>query len=109
MLPGNALKLLDAFELTLERALILEPMPPHDFGRSQRASGLAASQPDLAITAAADLPQQFVIRNRRSAFQTSGRIWRRDRAGLIHKIMAYRTILIIAQAAARLLANHKIS
>ena len=65
MFAGDAFKTLDAGELALERFGILKRVTPDDLRRAQRAGGLAARQPDIAISTVADAPDQFVVGNGR--------------------------------------------
>src|SRR5580704_2060461 len=63
MFSRDALEALDPLEFALEGTLIVECVPPHDFGRAENTGGPAARQPDFAVRPAADAPQQFVIRD----------------------------------------------
>ena len=65
MLAGDLFKLLDACELAPVWTVILKRTPPDNFRGAQRTGGLVARQPDVAISAMADAPEQFVIGNRR--------------------------------------------
>jgi hypothetical protein len=71
VLTRQPLKMLEAFELPMERTIILESLSPDDLSGAQHSRGGAAGKPDLAITAPTDAPKQFVIGNtwlgRRSA------------------------------------------
>src|SRR6266571_2806333 len=64
MFTGETLEALNAFELALERAVVLECVPPHDLHRAQDARR-AARQPHLAIRTAANAPEKLVVRNGR--------------------------------------------
>ena len=62
MRPGNRLEPLNAFELALERLIVLERLPTNDF-HGALSSQQAAHEPHVAVAAAADLPQHFIIGN----------------------------------------------
>jgi hypothetical protein len=62
VLAGDGLELLDAGELALERAVVLEVPAPDNFHRAISAEGITR-QPHFAVAAPADAPQQFVIGN----------------------------------------------
>ena len=62
--PGDGLESLDAAELTFERAVVFEDAVVNHLDRAQGAE-LAPGEPDIAVTAATDLAEQYVVRNRR--------------------------------------------
>ena len=57
-------EMLEAFELALERALVLEGVPPHDLDGTQDPGG-AARKPDIAVRTTANAPKEFVVRDGR--------------------------------------------
>src|SRR5262245_8293276 len=66
MRARDRLKVLNAFELSVEWFLPIKRRAPDDFDRAIRAKPDVARQPHLAITATADFPQQFVVGDGRS-------------------------------------------
>ncbi|SPE51250.1 hypothetical protein SBV1_130119 [Verrucomicrobia bacterium] len=72
MLAGDLFEALDAFELAPEGPVILEGVAPNDLGGAQDAGGLAASQPDVTIGAAADAAEQVIIGNGGEAGWSAG-------------------------------------
>ena len=61
---GDGLKSADTRQFALERVLVGEGAPGDDLDRPVHARH-AAGQPNLAVTAASDAPEQFVVRDRR--------------------------------------------
>ena len=64
MQTGNRLELLDAFKLPVVRPIVLEPVPVNHFNGPVVAQHVSR-QPHLAVAAAADAAQQFVVWNGR--------------------------------------------
>jgi hypothetical protein len=64
VLAGNWLKLEDARELALERAVMVEGPPLHDLD-GPVSPGHAARQPNFSITATSNAPEQLMIGNGR--------------------------------------------
>ena len=60
MRTGDRLEFEQALEFALEMLDTLETLAMDDLHRAQRADGVAR-QPDLAVTAARDQTQQFMI------------------------------------------------
>src|SRR5580765_1769114 len=63
MLAGDSLEPLNALELAFDWTFVLERVTPDNLRRAQRSGGFATSQPDVAIGAVTDAPQQFIIGN----------------------------------------------
>jgi hypothetical protein len=61
---GDRLELLNAFELALERVVVIEAGAMHHFDGAKRAEG-AAGQPDFAVAPGADAVEEFMIGDNR--------------------------------------------
>ncbi len=60
VIPGNRLEFQNPLELPFKPALVLEILAPDHFHGAQ-GTGHAAGEPNLAISSAADFPQNFVV------------------------------------------------
>ena len=65
---GDRLEFLDAVELALVRAVVIKRASAHHFHGAVKA-GRTSRQPDLAVGAPPDEPQDFVVGNYRKGFE----------------------------------------
>ena len=71
---GDRLELLQALELTVELLCLLESLAIDNLDRASRAQE-RAGEPDFAVAARTDAPEQFVVRNKRSLSTARERLW----------------------------------